>query len=121
MTFGSSLFEPRAVRAMSQRQPMEWDEIEVLITSGHPVAGLERLKDEWLFVCSLLGLDWRRARPDDDLVELFRPAWWSLSCSNRLDDLEYELNRITDQSLHEEFPTRLGALVSYLVEHRARR
>ena len=114
-----SLLEPRWVAVTSSREALSWESlIEIFPASQRADISFDRLKEEWIYVCSLLGLEWRRCRPDDDVAELFqRPLLGTLG--GPLDDLEFELNRtLKPRTGEKHFPSKLGELAALLARER---
>lgn len=111
-----AIFERPQVRALASRAPRLWEEI---FREFEPSSvDEELLKEEWIYLCTRMGIDWRRARSGDRLSTLFPKRWWSMSLSNELDDLEHDLFSSLGPSDVSFLPDTLGALTAFVAERR---
>ena len=111
-----AIFERPQVRALASRAPRSWEEIY----REFEASGVDErlLKEEWIYLCTRMGIDWRRARSGDQLSTLFPKRWWSMSLSNELDDLEHDLFVSLGSSDVPSLPETLGALTAFVAAWR---
>ena len=108
------MFASEALRELANRSPKTWDEIFPLFGDVGSLSS-ETVHQEWIRVCEILDVDWHKAVPDDNLPTLFRKSRLSLSVESRLDDLEYELQRLVPREVGmSTWPSRLGEVVQLL-------